>query len=142
MVDRNLILRKLATLVEYLNQIKEYANISLKDYATDWKVQRIVERTLQMMIETCLDVSGHIISDEKFRIPETYADMFRILIENGVLKQSQLEALEKMARFRNVIVHDYEKIDPKIVLGILQKNLHDFEYFKDAIVNYLNTRIK
>ena len=54
MVDKSLILRKLSTLDEYLKQINEFADISLKDYAADWKIQRIVERTLQMMIETCL----------------------------------------------------------------------------------------
>lgn len=137
MVDKTLILRKLSILDEYLKQINEYANISSQDYAADWKIQRIVERTLQMMIETCLDVSGHIIADEKLRVPETYADMFRILVENDILKGSQLEALEKMARFRNIIVHDYEKIDAGIVLGILQNNLDDFEGFKEAIIDYL-----
>jgi len=141
MVDKNLILRKISTLDEYLKQINEYANISLTDYKADWKIQRIVERTLQMMIETCLDVSGHIISDEKFRVPETYADMFRILVQNDILKESQLEAFEKMAKFRNIIVHDYEKIDAGIVLGILQKNLNDFEGFKEAIIDYLKPAV-
>ena len=87
MVDKNLILRKISALDEYLKQIKEYTDLSLKAYESDWKAQRIVERTLQMMIETCMDISGHIISDEKFRVPETYADMFRILIENKILNE-------------------------------------------------------
>jgi uncharacterized protein YutE (UPF0331/DUF86 family) len=90
-----------------------------------------------MMIETCLDVSGHIISDERLKVPKTYADMFRILVENKILKKAQLEALEKMAQFRNIIVHDDQKIDAGIVIGILQKNLHDFERFKEAIIDYL-----
>ena len=137
MVDKHLILRKFATLEEYLSQMNEYANISLKDYADDWKIQRIVERTLQMMIETCLDISSHIISDEKLRVPETYADMFRILVQNSILEEPHLEAFEKMAKFRNIIVHDYEKIDAEIVLGILQKNLMDFVGFREAIIDYL-----
>ena len=37
MVDKHLILRKLATLDEYRSQINEYANISLKDYADERK---------------------------------------------------------------------------------------------------------
>lgn len=140
MVDKNLILRKISALDEYLKQINEYTDISLKVYASDWKVQRIVERTLQMMIETCMDISGHIISDEKFRIPETYADMFRILAENKILNESQLVAFDKMAKFRNIIVHNYEKIDPEIVIGILKRNLNDFEDFKSAIISYLKLR--
>ncbi|MDZ7696014.1 MAG: DUF86 domain-containing protein [Deltaproteobacteria bacterium] len=137
MVDKTLILRKLSALDEYLNQIREYADITVAIYAHDWKVQRIVERTLQMMIETCLDISGHIISDENMRTPETYADVFRIMLENRVLDDTQLNPFEKMARFRNIVVHDYEKIDPEIVVGILRNNLQDFEKFKESIISYL-----
>ncbi len=61
MVDRTLILRKLSNLEAYLAQIKEYQDISLDAYVNDWKIQRIIERTLQMMIETCSDIAGHII---------------------------------------------------------------------------------
>ncbi len=137
MVDKTLILRKLSALDEYLKQISEYANVTLEAYAGDWKIQRIIERTLQMMIETCLDISGHIISDEKFRMPETYADMFRILVEKGILSKSRVDAFEKMARFRNIVVHDYERIDPEIVIGILKNNLGDFEDFKASVIKYL-----
>jgi uncharacterized protein YutE (UPF0331/DUF86 family) len=45
--------------------------------------------------------------------------------------------MEKMTKFRNVIVHQYEKIDSAIVVSILHKNLGDFEKYKEAIVKYL-----
>jgi len=140
MVDKTLILRKLAKLDEYLGQIREYSAISLEEYEENWKVQRIIDRTLQIMIETCLDVAGHIISDEGFRIPETYVDMFKILIEHQILDISQSDSLSKMAKFRNIVVHNYEKIDPAIVVGILRNNLKDFETFKKAIIAYLKTK--
>lgn len=139
MVDTTLVLRKLADLDEYLGQISEYADISVDEYSNDWKVQRIVERTLQMMIETCLDISGHIISAAGYRAPDSYADMFRILQENGILKKSHLPAMDKMAKFRNIVVHQYEKIDPTIVITILSKHLSDFLRFKDAIIEYLKS---
>jgi len=62
MVDKTLVLRKLAEIDQYLLQVKEYAGISLEQYESSWKTQRIIERTLQMMIETCVDIAGHIIS--------------------------------------------------------------------------------
>ena len=58
MVDETLILRKIADLDEYYNQITEYKKITVAQYSADWKIQRIVERTLQMMIETCVDIAG------------------------------------------------------------------------------------
>jgi len=59
------------------------------------------------------------ISIEGYRVPETDADLFRILIENKIIDQSQSGPLDKMAKFGNIVVHQYEKVDPSIVIGIL-----------------------
>jgi len=137
MVDKALLLRKLAELEEYLGQIREYSNIIVKEYSEDWKTQRIVERTLQMMIEICADVGGHIISDRGYRIPKTYADTFRVLYESKVIKKNLFERMERMAKFRNILVHHYDKVDAGIVVGILKSNLNDFLSYKDVIINLL-----
>ena len=137
MVDKTLILRKLAELEEYLGQLKEYVDMTAGRYSKDWKAQRVVERTLQMMIETCADVAGHIISDKGYRVPATYADTFRVLRENGLLDKENSETMEKMARFRNIIVHHYDKVDTETVIGILKKDLKYFSTYKDAIISIL-----
>jgi len=137
MVDKNLILRKLADLGDLHGQLLEYAGITARRYAADWKTQRIVERTLQMMVEICLDVANHIISDRGYRRPVGYADHFTVLRENGVLSARLAARMVKMAKFRNLIVHNYDRIDATIVVGILKKNLSDFEAFQKAVVNFL-----
>ena len=137
MVDKTLILRKLAELEEYLGQVKEYATITVDRYSKDWKAQRVIERTLQMMIETCADVAGHIISDKGYRVPTTYADTFRVLYENGILTKDLFETMEKMAKFRNIVVHHYDKVDAQTVGGILEKDLNDFSAYKDAVIKIL-----
>ena len=137
MVDKTLIFRKLSLLEQYLQEIEEYSSIRINDYSENWKTQRIIERTLQMMIEICLDIASHIISDGKLRVPDSYADMFVVLHENNLVEKPLLEALVKMAKFRNVIVHHYDRVDPAIVVGILQNNLDDFNHYKDAVVSFL-----
>jgi uncharacterized protein YutE (UPF0331/DUF86 family) len=137
MVDKVLILRKLADLQEYIGQVCEYSNIKVNEYSNDWKIQRIVERTLQMMIEICADIASHIISDSGFRVPQTYADTFRVLYENKIIAKGLFTKLEKMAKFRNIIVHQYDKIDEAIVVGILKKDLNDFVKYKEAVINVL-----
>lgn len=141
MVDKSLILRKFTELEEYLKQIKEFSNISIEDYARDWKTQRIVERTLQIMIEICVDIANHIISDKGYRTPKSYADTFRVLCEEGILGKTTLKIMEDMAKFRNIVVHHYEKVDEVIVVNILKKHLNDFLAYRDAIISLLN-RIK
>jgi uncharacterized protein YutE (UPF0331/DUF86 family) len=138
LVDKPLILRKLTELDEYLKQMKEFSSVTLEEYSRDWKVQRIVERTLQMMIETCADIANHIISDRGYRTPDNYGDTFRVLHENGVFKNDLFEIMLKMARFRNIVVHQYDKVDEAIVIGILRNNLNNFTAYRDAILKILD----
>ena len=137
MVDEALILRKLAELDQYYSQLKEYENTTADQYSDDWKVQRIIERTLQMMIETCVDIAGHIIADKGFRIPKSYADTFKVLLEEKILSRKLSAALEKMAKFRNIVVHHYDKVDAEIVAAILKNDLADFVSYKEAIIELI-----
>ena len=137
MVDKAVVLRKLSELETYYGQIKEFADIIIDNYKNDWKTQRIVERTLQIMIETCTDIASHIISDRGMRPPTTYADTFRVLLENNIINSEMFATMEKMAKFRNVVVHQYEEVDAEIVIVILKRHLKDFDRFRDVILTYL-----
>jgi uncharacterized protein YutE (UPF0331/DUF86 family) len=121
LVDRSLVLRKLDTLAVYRTQLAEISVLHLDEYRKDWKTQRIVERTLQIIIETCVDIANHIIADGGMRAPESYADSFTVLRENNVLGADLHAQLAGMAKFRNVIVHQYDQIDAEIVVSILRK---------------------
>jgi uncharacterized protein YutE (UPF0331/DUF86 family) len=142
MVDETLVLRKLSELDEYYKQIREYKQITIALYSADWKIQRIVERTLQMMIETCVDLASHIIADQGYRIPKSYADTFKVLHEEKIVSGKLFNALGKMAKFRNVVVHHYDKVDAEIVVGILQRDLKDFIGYKEAVIRFLKSEIK
>ncbi|HVG83563.1 MAG TPA: DUF86 domain-containing protein [Vicinamibacterales bacterium] len=133
MVDRDLILRRLASLETYLDQLAPYRGIDADGYRADWKTQRIVERTLHLAIETCMDVADHIVADRRLRVPETGAESFEILADAGLLPAPLGTALASMVGFRNVLVHDYTRIDPAIVVRVLSSDLADVERFRDAV---------
>ncbi|MBM4135597.1 MAG: DUF86 domain-containing protein [Nitrospira sp.] len=138
LVDKLLLGRKLTQMETYLDQIREYSKISVTAYKNDWKIQRIVERTLQILIELCIDIANHLISDKGMSLPTSYADTFKVLTENRIISKNLFKTMEKMAKFRNIVVHQYEKIEPSIVVSILHKNLDDFEKYKRAIIKYLS----
>lgn len=135
--DKAVVQRKLSDLETYLRQVKEFSGTSLEAYRADWKVQRIVERTLQMMIEVCADIANHIVADSGMRAPTSYADTFKVLHENAVVQTELYSVMERMAKFRNIVVHQYEGVDAGIVVAILKKHLADFERFRDSILVYL-----
>jgi uncharacterized protein YutE (UPF0331/DUF86 family) len=137
LVDKILIMRKLADLETYINQMQEYSTITVKGYSKDWKIQRIVERTLQMMIELCVDIINHVIADKKYRVPTSYGDTFQVLEEEGLISDEQCNTMKKMAQFRNIIIHRYDKVDETIVVDILRQNLKDFLEYRDSIIKII-----
>lgn len=90
-----------------------------------------------MMIETCVDIANHIVSDKGMRPPRSYADTFKVLMENAVITPDIFAVMEKMAKFRNIVVHQYEGVDAEIVIAILKKHLNDFDRYRVAILEYL-----
>lgn len=89
------------------------------------------------MIETCVDIASHIISDRGCRIPKSYADSFTLLHEEGFLEKELLERMESVAKFKNIVVHHYDKVDELIVVSILKKHLDEFLQCRDAILKLL-----
>ena len=112
MIDREVLESKLRFLREYMSDLKEYREISLKDYLSRKKDQRFLERTLHLACECCIDIAAHIISRQGFREPKDNKDLFAILFENKIISENVYNTMIKMAKFRNIIVHDYARIEP------------------------------
>jgi uncharacterized protein YutE (UPF0331/DUF86 family) len=106
-------------------------------YSSNVRLKKAVERSLHVAVEACLDIARHLIAREGFRFPQDYQDAFRILAEEHIVSRSLLPSLIELARFRNLIVHDYAKIDDAKVYQILKTRLGDFDAFADAVRVYL-----
>jgi uncharacterized protein YutE (UPF0331/DUF86 family) len=110
---------------------------SFEEYKDDMRLKRAMERSLQVSVEACLDIGRRIIAMKSFRYPEDNRDVFQVLYEYGVAPAELLPALIDMARFRNLVVHDYARIDDAQVYAILKKKLTDFDAYVQATLAYL-----
>jgi uncharacterized protein YutE (UPF0331/DUF86 family) len=136
-VDRDLLRRKLAELAEYVVQVSEYRGLTVAAYRADWKSQRIVERTLQMAIEVCVDIAGHVLADRALRAPSTYAETFEILVEAGLMSPALGRVMVEMTGFRNIVVHEYTRVDAAVVIRILDERLDDFRRFEAEALGWV-----
>jgi len=93
-----------------------------------------------MMIETCVDIASHIIADKGYRVPKSYPDTFKVLHEENIISSTLFNSLNKMAKFRNIVVHHYDGVNAEIVVVILKKDLKDFMIYKDAIISFLKSQ--
>lgn len=141
MADDDVVLHeRLKQLNEYISDLRELQQIDFKSYEENKIIRRAVERTLHLAVEACLDIGQHIIAREGFRTPTNNKDVFQVLYEEEIVPDDLLSTLTAMARFRNLIVHDYMRIDNTAVFGILKNRLDDFEAFTQAIVAYLQRK--
>ena len=140
MVDKEILENLVVSIQKYLKELKDANDIDWETFVQDNRSRRFVERVLQILVESMIDLGQHIIADEGFREPNTYRDVFRILVEEGVLQEKKLTVYEKIASFRNVLVHHYEGIDDSVVFGVFKKNLPDIEDFLNQIFNWLEQK--
>ena len=76
MVNAAIVQRLANNLQGYITQLREVTDLDRTKFRTDVRSQRFVERTLQISVEAILDIAHHVISDEGYREPGSYADAF------------------------------------------------------------------
>jgi uncharacterized protein YutE (UPF0331/DUF86 family) len=85
MVDKERLAKYIRELENYLRQLNELKKIPKVDYTTDWRISYVVERTLHLSLETFLSIGEMLISEFKFKKPDSYAEIPKILMENKVI---------------------------------------------------------
>lgn len=137
----NKIISKLQKLDEYIKYLKEMQNVNKNKFTEDYHFFGLAERYLQLSIEILLDIGKLLIIIKGLKRPEENQEIFSALRDEKIVSEKLAENLMGIANFRNILVHDYEKIDREIVYEKLQNNLSDIEDFKKEIVGYINKYI-
>jgi len=136
LVDKEIIKDRLSLLEEYILDLEEYRDLTLEELENNKILFRYLERTLHLAIEAILDIGSHIISDERLGNPKFNSEIIKILAQNDIIKEN-VEDYVKMAKFRNIIVHDYADIDAEILLKIVRENVVDlkeiFKWYREYI---------
>ncbi len=131
MTDAELVTKKLAFIETCCRELRQLTRLEL--IRTDVRERRFVEHTLQVAIQAVLDLASHIVSDERLGEPNTNREVFTLLEGAGWIESDLSRALQRMAGFRNVLVHGYTEVDLKIVENAVSSGLIDLERFAAVI---------
>ncbi len=136
MVDKELLSRKLSQLRTYVDELRRAEDINWEKYHSDLRARAFVERYIHMAIEEVIDVANHFVSFYQWREPTSFRDLFTILREHDIIPEDHLLTFQRMASFRNMLVHRYESIDDELVFGIFNKHLSDFDLFIRLVTDW------
>ena len=93
----------------------------------------MTERALQVAVEIVIDISERIIALENCGHVESASECIKKLVVLKILKLEQ--PFEKMVKLRNIIVHQYEHINPEILFDLTKNCIDNFKKFINAIDN-------
>ncbi len=138
MVNPEVIATRLSRLREYVGYLRSLRRYPYRRFVSDPYLKGSAERYLHLAIECCLDLGNHLIADRGLRKAEDYREIFLILGEAKLLPPAFAKRIAPMGGLRNILVHDYLRIDPKKVHEILLKRLADFERFAKEMARFLD----
>lgn len=133
----NKIYSKIESLKSYILILNKIKDITLDEIEKDPIKRGAIERYLQLAIESCIDIAELIISDQRLPAPLTSKETIEILGKEKIIDEEFSKRFSKAASFRNILIHDYLKINYKELLRNLKENLKDFDSFIKEIVKFL-----
>jgi uncharacterized protein YutE (UPF0331/DUF86 family) len=136
-VDSQSLASRFEKLREYVKILEEIKRHARSQFLKDYHVYGLAERYLQLAIECLLDIGGMLIVQYGFRKPSVKQEIIEILEEEKVLPSDFTHRLAGIAGFRNILIHEYVKIDRARVYEYLQKNLPQFDLFLKHVSRYL-----
>jgi uncharacterized protein YutE (UPF0331/DUF86 family) len=115
-LDKEIIRRKLAVILENLEALKPIEEFSPDKYLSDIYKRKATERLLQELIEAAIDINTYIIVQEGHNAPEDYYDSFIKLGEVNIISVELAKKLAPSAGLRNRLVHEYDFLDHSLIL--------------------------
>jgi len=132
MVEGDVVLAKVAAIDRCMMRIAEVrADRSARSILD---AQDIIILNLTRATQAAIDLASHVVATEGYGLPDTVAGSFSLLEMKGIINSELAGRLRKMVGFRNIAVHDYQTIDPRIVEAIAAGPVEDLRAFAAAVV--------
>ena len=125
---------KASAVAKHLRRLQEKAKLDMPMFLRDTDSQDVALFNIQMAVQNCIDIAAHIISEQGLGVPASYNEMFYTLEENGYFENELTEKMVKAVSFRNLIVHEYAKLDLDRVHHIINTDINDLTSFIQAIL--------
>lgn len=132
-LDRERILIKLDQLDGYLRELASIAPRTFAEYQGVEK-RRACERLLQLSVEVVIDICSLLVTSLRLGLPAEEDDLIYKLTQGHVLSREMGAKIREMKAFRNVLVHEYARIDDRLVYEALTSRVNDFAAFKQEVL--------
>ena len=128
---------KFDSIARCIERLESKLPFSLESLQRDFDLQDIVSTNVYRIIQLSVDVCTMIIARSPAAIPGDMAECFSVVAGLGGISQETSLRMKKSVGLRNIMVHEYEKIDWEIVHDVVHDHLSDFKVFIREIIEHL-----
>jgi len=126
---------------KHIKETLEFTEMILKEldqYKYDSFIERFaLQRMTQLIIESIIDVGNMMIDGFIMRDPGSYEDIIDILVDEGVLPESDSKNYKKIINLREMLVKNYLQVDNSHIQETMLNNKKELDEFAAHIRNYL-----
>ena len=139
----DVLLNKKESIERCVKQIRLYYSLPSEiPFEEDHLKQDAIAINLQRACEQAIDLANHTIKMKKLGLPKESKESFRLLADHKVIPKELSEGLQKMIGFRNVLVHEYQELDMKLMIEVIEKHLDDLVNFTNYLLQCFKGEIK
>jgi len=125
---------KIQEIEKFLEELESVLPKDLDEYLNNFKIKAICERHFEKIVEAVVDISFLIIREKKFESPTDDENSFEILSNHNIISKELSIKLKAAKGMRNIIAHEYGKIDDKLVFeAVTQELIKDVNEFINQI---------
>ena len=134
----DIVINKIQSIQRCIRRAREEYQADPDGFATNYTRQDAALLNVLRACETAIDLANHVIRVNKLGIPVSSGDSFRLLQTERIIDIRLAEHLGKMVGFRNLVIHQYAKIEIRIVEAVIASELDQLLVFADRIREYLD----
>jgi len=136
-LNPDLIRARCAEIDASLARLEEFQRFSREQFLSNQDALDVACYRLLIALEAALALCFHVSAKRLHQVPEEYAGCFSTLERAGLIPTELSSRLQQMARFRNLLVHVYWKIDYGQVYDVITTRLGDLRVFRAAVAGLI-----
>lgn len=137
MADERVVSTKLEQIEQYHGELKEkQQSLTRTELLTNTTEQRAVERMFENAIQACSDLAQHIATRDFDFAGVASKEAIRVLGQEEVIDEETMNTLVAAVGFRNVLAHEYGRVDYVEVYQTLQSGLEVYDAFSRQIARW------
>lgn len=130
----DVLINKAATIERCVNRAHEEYNKEPETFITDFTRQDAAILNIQRACEAALDMGQHLIRKHKLGVPQSSRDVFTLLAASSFISSELADNMKKMVGFRNIAVHEYQRLQHAITEMVILHQLQNFQLLVSDLI--------